>query len=530
MSSDLGGGTDRLATLRRQLAAVGPSEWTGAVVSVLAALFAGRLVIGLGSAVVALLAGGLLAAVIHLLRGDRPLAHAGGMALLPLASLLQVASLTVPRGVLTEADRGLPAAAVALVTVIAVGTFAAALFASRAPGERRVWRGTKRLVRGLLGALVVLVVVAGFEGALGGLVGDVLGAVVGGFFDVMLAGWPARGGGLFDVMLTGGGLRAVAPYTFPLALLCTGVAVRAAARRLPVADVVAPERRDAVRETVARVERGAFALAIGGLGGLLATVVLGIAVGALLYPEFATALGPGVGPLVGWLLTTGLFRVPLLLALLGSVAGLLGYRLLLVARRLTAAYAVRLLTPSVAGGLVAVAYATILSQGAVSAVIRAVEETSPGAADLLQVLDPFPLVIVVVVVAGWLTAVSLALVVAAGRIAPRRAVGPAFAAAATFVLALAVVATGSAAGLLVAALALVVWDAGELAGGVRAELGDAPTRRAELVHLGGSLAVGLVGVLIAAVLFAVRPTLGGPSALTAFALTAAAAVAILYSL
>jgi hypothetical protein len=517
VSTDLGGGTDRLATLRRRLAAVGPSEWAGAVVSVLAALFAGRLVIGLGSAVVALLAGGLLAAVIHLLRGDRPLAHAGGMALLPLASLLQVASLTVPLGVLTEAERGLPAAAVALVTVIAVGTvgFAAALFASRAPGERRVWRGTKRLVRGLLGALLVLVVVASFEGVLGGFVGDVVGVAVGGFFDVLLAG---------------GALRALAPYTLPLALLCAGVAGRAAARRLPVADVVAPERRDSVRETVARVERGAFYLAVGGLAGLLAAVFLGIAVQALLYPEFATALGPALGPLVGWLLTTGLLRVPLLLALLASVVGLLGYRLLLVARRLTAAYAVRLLTPSVAGGLVAVAYAAVLSQGAVSAVVRAVEETSPGAADLLQVLDPFPLVIVVVVAAGWLTAVSLALVVAAGRLAPRRAVGPAFAAAATFVLALAVVATGSAAGLLVAALALVVWDAGELAGGVRAELGDAPTRRAELVHLGGSLAVGLLGVVVAAVLFAVRPTLGGPSALTAFALTAAAAVAILYSL
>lgn len=516
-SDDLGPDRDRFAALRRRLVAVGPSEWAGAGASVFAALFAGRLVVGFGSALVALLAGGLLAAVVHLLRGDRPLAQAAGMGLLPVASLLQVAALTVPLGVLTEADRGPPAAGVALVTVIAVGTvgFTAALFASRAPGERRVWRGTKRLVRGLLGAVVVAFVVAGFDRA--------LGEFLGGALDLL-------GGGLLDLLLAVGGFRALAPYTFAVVLMLSGVAGRWAARRLPLDEAVAPAQREAVRETLDHAARAGYYLAIGGVGALVLAVVLGVAFRAPFHPEFAAGFGPALEPLVGGLLTTGFVRVPLLLVVAGAVLGVVGFKLLRIARRLTAAYAVRLLTPSVAGALAAVAYAAVLSQGAVTRVVRAVEDTSPGAADLLTVLDPFAMVVVAVVLAGWLTALSLGLLVLAGGLAPARAIGPAFAAAATFVLALSVVATGSAAGLFVAALALLVWDAGELAGGVRAELGDAPSRRAELVHLGGSLAVGLGGVVVGAVLFAVRPTLGGPSALTAFALAAAAAVAILYSL
>ena len=55
--------------------------------------------------------------------------------------------------------------------------------------------------------------------------------------------------------------------------------------------------------------------------------------------------------------------------------------------------------------------------------------------------------------------------------------------------------------MLSAVVALVVWDAGEFATGLREELGtDAATTRGELVHVGGSLAVGAGALLVAVLL------------------------------
>jgi len=82
---------------------------------------------------------------------------------------------------------------------------------------------------------------------------------------------------------------------------------------------------------------------------------------------------------------------------------------------------------------------------------------------------------------------------------PDRALGAALASGAVFGVTLVLVLFGGSPALafVAAVAAMIVWDAGEFAAGLREELGvDAVTARGELVHVGGALVVGLLVLLV----------------------------------
>lgn len=505
----------RLAGARRRLARVRAASVASGAVALLAALLVGRLVLGLDAAAQALLAGGLLGSAVYWLASERPPVQMLGAGVLVPGGLLAVASTGLSAALALDSVAG---ALAALATVLAVGTvgFVAVLAGSNVPEDGELSAATSRAASALVGPAVLLGLLVlpnlGLARAVFGIAATVVGAVVG----HLLADPPA-----------------LAPFVFPASLLVTALLVRRALRTLPLDTLVAPERREAVVTRLAGVERGATFAALLGFGLLVGLPVVAVAGGSPDLTGLRAGLPAGVaGPVVG-LVAAPLLRLGLLAVATGSFLATLAYRLVRAAGRASPQSLARRLAPPL-GGLLAVAAVTgLLTTSGVAGRLRGELLASVGGVLAGQLSAFGPAALGVVVGGLGLFGASVALRTLGGvvlLIGARRAVGPALAGLATFVLAAVALVVGAGAlAFVVAALAIAAWDLGEYGRGLGEELvAGARTTRAEVTHAAGSLGVGTVAVGTA---LGVGSLLGGavaaPGAVALVALTLATVAAVL---
>jgi hypothetical protein len=323
--------------------------------------------------------------------------------------------------------------------------------------------------------------------------------------------------GVLDWLLAPGGATT---HVGSLLLLvaATTETVRAALGALPVAELLADsgagetrERRVArVRAVLGTVTTVAF------VAGVLAAVVE-----ARINPiRLRRTLGPGPYGFLRWLTSVGFLRFLLIVVTALSAVSVAASTAIRRFARASVGGVVRLSTPLAVGAAVTVGavlfadavYATLL--GVVIDILPAVlaEETRTVAAAVAGTYGPNAVVVgltAALIVLTGLVAVSLWGALRFGYLSSGTG-GYALAAAGLF--------AGSAfAGTLDApawlvfggvATSLLVWDAGSFGVTLGREIGSrAPTGRAELVHVGGTVVVGLVGVLVAA---GVTRLSGGP--------------------
>lgn len=476
--------------------------------TLLGATALGSLVVGSGAAVVATLGGLVLAAAVRVYeRADTVGRLAGGLLAVPgLALTATGAGLVVV--VALRSDAVVALAALALPWAgLAGGVVGADGF-----GDGALARAGRRVLPGLA-LLVALALLAGplAGGAVGGLLGflvDVAGAVV-----------------------YATGLLGVPVFALQVAA-ASGLLSRLLGSRL-IADLAPPgPARDRLRDRAATARRPLTVLLYGSLVAvLLLPVLVGLAGG---FGALRASL-PGRG--VAWLLEARPVRTALVAVAAGSLLALA------VPGRVDGAGADRyrrwaMLATGVAAGA-ALTVAVAVAAGVVRALVRV-----DAAAEALGVTPPLSAtaaaavgaaLLAVALVAGLALLVLTVLPVALEAIPPRVA-GPAMAGTALFGLALLVaVETGRALPTLAGgALAVAVWDVGEFGATLRAEVGSARRPRVELVHAGGTVAVGLLAVAGGAILtagirlVAVREaTLAAGIALL---LALAAGVAVLFSI
>lgn len=483
-----GGVGARLAT---RVSNVSLSGGTSAAFALLASLLVGSRLVGTTLALAAVAAGALVAAGLAGLDSDRPAARLlGGVVLAPAAVLVLVG---LGLGVAFGLRSGLAAGYLAVVAVLllAVGSFAAVLTAAPLDG-RDLLAGTFMRVIGIIVPLTGLqLLVAALTAP-----ESTLGAVGALAFDSP------------EPLLAVG--RALLAPRGPLALLTfLGYVValvwlaRALVGALPIVSLFPPRRRpeiagrvDDLRATLGRALLVTGAVGIGGY-------VLALGAGVAAPAKLGAVLDPPLSTVVTGLLTAVSLRV-LFLTLLGlGVAVLVGERLRRRVRRLSETDFRLAAMPPLGAAATALALGVVLEllftpADVLSMVPAAVE---PPVANVLEsglLPATFLAVFASLVVLGGLLLV-LAVLVGSPAL-PDRALGPALAATGVFGLGILLSLFGGPAALsvLAAVVALVVWDAGEFATGLREELGtDAHTKRGELVHVGGSLAVGSGALVLA---------------------------------
>jgi hypothetical protein len=275
---------------------------------------------------------------------------------------------------------------------------------------------------------------------------------------------------------------------------------------LPVATLFPPrqrpsvtERLDDVRHRLDRVVVGAAAVA----GGAYA---LALATANGTPTALAGSVGPPLSALLLWVLTDVGIRVVLVLVIGVLIAILLGERLRRRVRRSSEADLLRAFLAPVGAFAVALVGGVVLDLFVTADALFArlpdgVRETAG------PFLGTGVVTATLLVAFGSLIVTGLVLIgltlVSGSPLLPERALGPALAATAVFALALVLTLFHGAAlvALTAAAVALVVWDTGEYATGLREELPlEAPTVRGEVVHVSASLAVGVAAVLAVLVL------------------------------
>lgn len=505
----------RLGDARRRLGRVRAASVGSGAVALLVALVVGRLVLGLGATVQGLLTGAVFAAAVYTLASDRPPVQALGAALLLPAGLLELATLGLPA---TAAAESAASGLAVLVTVLALGAvgFVAALSGSDVPDDGQLSRANSRAASALVGPIVLLGLLLvpnlGLASRVTGLVGEVAGVVLG----HLLATPPD-----------------LAPFVFPVLLAATAVLLRRALRAVPLDVLVAPERREAVVTRLATVERAAGITIGTSLVLLVGSLAAAAAGGSFDLSGLRAGLPAGLaGPTAALVTATALRALLVLVAavalLVSSVVRLVGF-----ARRASPQAVAQRLAPSLGGLLAAAGIAALLTTSGVAATLqqRLVDVVGPGLFGLVSGFGPFALGVVVAGFALFAAAAALrTLGFVVILIGTRRAVGPALAGLATFLLATVALLVGAGAlAFGAAALAIVAWDLGEYGRGLGEELvADAPTTRAEVTHAVGSLGVGIVAVTAA---LAVGALLAGAAALPAsvglFALVLATGASVL---
>lgn len=287
-------------------------------------------------------------------------------------------------------------------------------------------------------------------------------------------------------------------------VLLAGYGLRAAVRTLPAAQLlghrVEPGRREQLREAdyVARY----MALPLAGLFGLLLVF-------ERLPSPYRDLPGP-IADLLAWVTGTVLLRWPLVLVGVVSIALAAAGWLVQRAYRVAERDALVGVTPyAVGGGLVLVATAfegQIVRALRRELAIRVPPEARPGFRELsgnvieFYGADVLALAAVLLVVVVALMALALLLGVLLTDSVPETATGPAVASAGVFVVAaFTVTITGQLLpGLIGVVASVLVWDTGEFGAGIGRELGTGATSaRTELVHVGGTLLVGLGAVGVA---------------------------------
>ncbi|MFD1587809.1 hypothetical protein ACFR9U_12525 [Halorientalis brevis] len=501
-TADADGATDRRATTLSGLAAeqrvsrrvavtLSKVQLTAAVSSlmaVLAALVIGSRLLGLALTALALASGGLLALGLYALNSDRLwLLLASGVILTP-ASVLLAAALGV--SVSFALRTGTPVGHLVEVTVLLLvfGGFAAVLTAVPL-SEGAVLAGSFVRYIGMLVPLTVaqfaVVAVVTWESTIGFLARLVVDSP-----EPLLA--VGR-----TLLAPEGGFALLTLLVYPLAVLFL---FRLVVRTVPLQTLFPPRQRPTV---IARIDDASSAL--GRVVSVAALAAVGIFVSAALVGATSPAavarlLDPPFAGVARWLLSSVELRVLFVLVMGAMAAILVGERLRRLVRRRSEADLLRPALPAV--GAVSVALLTVAVLSLVTTperLLAAVPASVRPAAGSLFAGGLLPAVLLVafgsLIVVG---ALFIALTLLAGSpILPERALGPALASTSVFGLALVLVLFGGSPALafITAALALVVWDAGEFAVGVREELPlDAPTTRGEVVHVGASLAVGLLAV------------------------------------
>ncbi|WP_336337497.1 DUF7519 family protein [Haloarcula brevis] len=298
-----------------------------------------------------------------------------------------------------------------------------------------------------------------------------------------------------------------APGRTHIAIFCLLLALAAAALArgldaLPLAELV-PETSDApdVDGAVAAAERtlrwtGRLALLVAPVAGLVELSVgqqflAGTLPGGLYGVAVGVTAAPGLRGLLWWLFLGGAAVSAAVWALRRAV-------------RSSADRVGSVLAPYVGGVVVTLAVVSVAGP-AVEAVETALRATPAAAAvdrfvvPVLDVYGPQTVALVLVVVALFsvvAAAGQLWLALAAGYL-PERTAGVTLAAAGLFGASAFAATLATPTWLVLAGLvgAVVVWDAGAFGTTLGREVGTgAATRRAELVHTGGTVAVGGVGV------------------------------------
>jgi hypothetical protein len=472
---------ERLVGARRRLWRVQGTSAASGAVALLASLLVGRLVLGLGATVQALLAGVVLATAVYTLASERPPVQAFGAGLLVPGGLLVVAGAGLPASVALDSVGG---GLAALATVLAIGTagFVAALSGSTVPEEGELSAATSRAASASIGPAVLLGLLVlpdlGLARAVFGLVAGAFGTAVG----HLLASPPD-----------------LAPVVFPVLLLVTTLLVGRALRTIPADTLVAPERRAAVVTRLAAAERGTRSVAI--LALLLAVGLPAVALagdGPTLDGLRSTLPAAITGPVVGTVAAPALRY--LLVALAAAALGVTAvYRLFRMASRASPQSLARRVAPPLGGLLAAAAVAGLLTASGVADTLRGrlLELVGAGLAESFAAFGPFALGVVVAGLGPFAASAALRLlggvVILTGL---KRAFGPSLAGFATFALAAVALLVGAGAlAFAVAALAVLAWDLGEYGRGLTEELvPDARTTRAEVTHASGSLAVGVLAV------------------------------------
>jgi hypothetical protein len=492
--SALASGPSVLGRIGETLSAIQVTAGVSALAAVTAALLVGSQLVGVTLTALGLASGGLLAVGLYALNSDRLwVLLASGIVLLP-ASVMLAATLAV--GVSFALGTTTPVGHLAEVTVLllVVGSFAAVLTAVPL-GEGEVLAGSFLRFIGMLVPLtlaqLVVVAVVTWESTIL-------------FLARLVVDSPEPLLAVAETLLApDGGFALLTLLFYPLLLLFL---LRLVLRTVPLQTLFPPRQRpsvtDRIDETSGRLGR---LVSIGGIAAV------GLYIGAALVGATSPAgvdalLDPPLSAVAVWLLTSISLRVLLVLAIGVSVAIIVGERLRRRARRRSEADLLRPALPAVGAISAALVVGSVCSLLVTREQLVASVPTSvrPRAEPVLSsgvlpaaLLVAFGSLIVVGVLFVLLT------IVAGSPLLPERALGPALASGAVFGLGLLLVLFGGSPALafLTAALALVVWDTGEFATGLREELPlDASTARGEFVHVGGTLAVGLLAALVAFVL------------------------------
>ncbi|MFB6083736.1 MAG: hypothetical protein ABEJ94_05775 [Halorientalis sp.] len=486
----LGPGDGVFATLAETAAGVQLSALAAGVVALAATLLVGRQLLGVRLTLVSAVSGVLLAAGLYALRSGRvPVLFAAGALLTP-ASMGLATALGV--GVAFGLDVGRPLGHLASVTVcLLVGSGFGAVLTAVPLDEGEVLAGSFMRFVGMFVPLTVAQVVVVAVAAWDSLVLSLARLIVDSPEPLLAVG---------RSLLAPTGSAAL--LTFLLYVLLLLFLFRLVLRSLPVVKLFPPRQRPMVTARLdaiaGRLGWGLLAATGGAVVVFTAAVVAGVATPAALAARFGAVAAPVV-----WLLTTVWVRVLFVLAIGTMAAILVGERLRRRVRRLSETDLLRQGAPPLG------AFATALLFGIVADLLISSDEllarTPATVRPAVEALLGAGVVTAVLVVAfgalilAGIAFVSLSVLVSS-PILPERALGPTLASAAVFGLALLLVLFGGSplVAFLAAAAALFVWDAGEYATGLREELPDgATTTRAELVHVGAGLVVGLLAVVVA---------------------------------
>ncbi|WP_254807373.1 DUF7519 family protein [Natronosalvus amylolyticus] len=295
--------------------------------------------------------------------------------------------------------------------------------------------------------------------------------------------------------------QSMAALSFFGLTIAVALALGFTSRYLPFERLVPPDRRDALSNAVAGVGRGCSLVIRGsivlGLGAVFVPVVLESFEEIPLTPfELEAEVPAPLGSLLAGLLTSGTLRY-LLLALLGVlVLAAFGEWVRRALRRGLAGVLARVCAPMAGGVVLALGLAYAVADPAIEATLESliVQLEPQSLAELLLEFPTFGLVAALIIVALGMLASLLGTVstLRTIRVLPPRAIGAALAAIGVFGLAISLAIIGRPeTAIWTAGSAFVIWDIGEYADGIRAELGrEAATMRAELVHAAGSVVTG----------------------------------------
>jgi hypothetical protein len=480
-----------LGTLLSALGRTQLSALVAGLATLLVALLVGQQLLGTRLTLVALAAGGTLALGLYALNSSRLHVLLAGGALMTPAGVLVAAALAVGVGFALQTARAVGHLAEVTVLLLVLGSFAAVVTAVPL-GEREVIGGAFMRFIGMLVPLTVLQLLV---------VTVVAWETVAVFLATLVLDSPD------PLLAVGRTLLAPRGSTALLTFLVYAIALLYLARSLigalPIVNLFPPRQRPEIASQVEtiRTQFGRALLVVGVLSfaGYLAALVTGVAAPAALAQQLPAPLD-GV---VFALLTATWLRAVFLTLLGALLAVLVGERLRRRVRRLSEADLLRLSMPPI--GAAVVAFVAAIGVSAATSPAQVLSQLPSAAAATAEPLLRSGLVpATLLLVFGSLIALGalfvLLTVVIGTPVVPERALGPALASTAVFALALVLVLFGGSPALafLAAVVAMVVWDTGEYAVGLREELGfEAVTARGELVHIGGSLVVGLLVLVVA---------------------------------